>query len=311
MNEKATKPWIQSSLDEFVKYLQAERHVSPHTLKNYLGDLHQFVHFLSEKYSEWSGSVEGNWNKLDVVMLRSYLNDLFKDHAAGSVARKLSALRTFLKYGVRRGWCENNLAREIHSPKVPKKIPRFLTVDEVFSLLAAPVDGSDGGIRDCAIMELLYASGLRVSELVAVNLEHIDLQQGMVRVMGKGKKERIVPIGGKAKAALEKYLQTRDQFISSGKTGLTAFFLNKQGGRISARSVERLLDKHVLKAGIQKKVTPHVLRHTFATHMLNAGADMRGIQELLGHTSLSTTQQYTHVQLDKLMEVYDKTHPKA
>jgi len=311
MNENTTKHWIDTTLEQFSQYLQAERHASPHTTKNYLGDLHQFARFLKEAFPDWAKVQENGWAKLDVVMLRRYLAFLFDDHVAGSVARKLSSVRTFLKYGVRQKWCESNLAREIHSPKVPKRIPGFLTVDEVFSLLTTPSDQSLAGQRDRAIMELLYASGLRVSELVGLDLEHLNLPQAVVRVLGKGNKERLIPVGKKAIDALQKYISVRSQFLPEGKKGNQAFFLNKQGGRMSARSVERLLEKHVQKCGIQKKVTPHVLRHTFATHMLNAGADMRGIQELLGHTSLSTTQRYTHVELDKLMEVYDKSHPKA
>lgn len=183
-------------------------------------------------------------------------------------------------------------------------------MDEVFALLASPKGAKILELRDKAILELFYASGLRLSELIFLKQNQLDLDQSLVRVMGKGQKERLIPVGKTAVASLKAYLARRNELLN-GKMDNAFIFLNKLGGRISARAVERMLDKYLKKTGIQKKVTPHVLRHTFATHLLNAGADMRGIQELLGHASLSTTQRYTHVALDKLMEIYDKTHPKA
>lgn len=203
-----------------------------------------------------------------------------------------------------------NPAQGIPTPKIPKKVPRFLTVDEVFSLLTSPKGDGPLVVRDRAILELFYASGVRLSELVELNLENLDMPQGMIRVLGKGSKERMVPFGEKAKTAIQSYLQHRP-ILLNGKMDSKAVFLNKRGGRLSSRAVERLVDKYLHQSGIQKKVTPHTLRHTFATHMMNGGADMRGLQELLGHSSLSTTQRYTHVELDKLMQVYDKAHPKA
>ncbi|HPQ82077.1 MAG TPA: tyrosine-type recombinase/integrase, partial [bacterium] len=195
-------------------------------------------------------------------------------------------------------------------PRIPKRVPKFLTVDEVFSLLRQPEGTGALGSRDRAILELLYASGLRVSELVGLDLKDIDIAEKTVRVMGKGRKERIVPMGEKAVYALSDYMEKRVGLLQEG-TDEAALFVNRRGGRLTARSVERLLGKYIMRSGLQKSVTPHVLRHTFATHLLGAGADMRGIQELLGHASLSTTQKYTHVGIEHMMKVYDEAHPKA
>ena len=298
-------------IQQFSTYLKVEKQASPHTLKNYGGDLNQFYHFLKNQYPDIAsdGKKEGI-QKIDANILRAFLNYLFKNHGATSVARKLSTLKSFFEYGLRQKWVANNPARVIRAPKIPKKVPRFLTVDEVFKLLAAPKSATTLDLRDKSVLELFYASGLRLSELVGLNLIDLDLEKGMVRVCGKGNKERYVPMGQQASTSLKNYLEKRPALLH-GKEDHKSLFLNKNGGRVSARAVERLLDKYLKLSGIQKKVTPHVLRHTFATHLLNAGADMRGIQELLGHASLSTTQRYTHVELDKLMKVYDKTHPKA
>ena len=226
------------------------------------------------------------------------------------MARKLSTLKSFFEYALRQKWILANPAKTIRAPKIPKRVPRFLTVDEVFKLLAAPKTFTVLDSRDKAILELFYSSGLRLSELVGLNTQDIDFEKCMVRVRGKGDKERMVPMGKQAVASLKLYFEKRTTLFH-GKLVDKAVFLNKNGTRVSARAVERLIDKYLKQSGIQKKVTPHILRHTFATHLLNSGADMRGIQELLGHASLSTTQRYTHVELDKLMKVYDKTHPKA
>lgn len=295
---------------QFFNYLKAERHASKHTLKNYSGDLNQFRAFLQRRHPALNEADGNGIRKVDTPVLREFLAELFKSHGPASVARKLSTLRSFLDYGVRQKWVEVNPAKAIRSPKIPKRVPRFLTVDEVFSLLSIPKGKNVLEVRDKAILELFYSSGLRLSELVALDMGHLDLVQSNVKVLGKGNKERMVPMGAKALEALKIYLERRVALVD-GQDSENALFLNKSGGRISCRAVERLLDKYLKRSGIQKKVTPHVLRHTFATHLLNAGADMRGIQELLGHASLSTTQRYTHVELDKLMEIYDKAHPKA
>lgn len=302
---------MQKAFVAFQEFLKAEKNASIHTLKNYLGDLCQFSDFVTKKYPAFAEADCEGLKQIDQIVLRAFLSELFRDHGPTSVARKLSTLRTFFDFCLRKNWIEKNAAREIKSPKIPKKVPRFLTVDEVFALLAAPKGLSVLERRDKAILELFYASGLRLSELVGLNIENLDLAQGLVRVLGKGSKERMVPVGKPAILSLKNYLEVRANLLRSGAVEEKGVFLNKLGGRISARAVERLIEKYLKRTGIQKKVTPHVLRHTFATHLLNSGADMRGIQELLGHSSLSTTQRYTHVELDKLMEVYDKTHPKA
>ncbi|MBI4126480.1 MAG: tyrosine recombinase XerC [Deltaproteobacteria bacterium] len=292
---------MQAILDQFSSYLDDERRASPHTLKNYVGDIAQFFDFTSKKSGSNSIRPAQFLRKIDVTVIRQYLAGLLHDKLATSVARKLASLRTFFHFCQREGWMETNPAKEVASPKVPKQIPKFLTVDEVFALLDSPTTKDFLGNRDKAILELLYSSGLRVSELVGLNIGDIDLAQRIVRVMGKGQKERMVPVGAKACVALTAYIDQR-----SGP-----LFLNRHGGRLTARSVERIMIKYMKRTGLQKAVTPHVLRHTFATHLLGAGADMRGIQELLGHASLSTTQKYTHVGIEKMMEVYDRTHPKA
>lgn len=296
--------------DAFLNYLKAQKHASEHTVKNYAVDLKQFSEFLKDRHPACAGEKGDGLKNVDPNILRAFLGELFKNHGAASVARKLSTLRSFFDFCLKKKWLEVNPAKQVNSPKIPKKVPRFLTVDEVFALLAMPKGEGALEARDKAILELFYASGLRLSELVFLQTDQVDFNEGMVRVLGKGKKERLIPMGKKAAASLKAYLEKRPQLLN-GRPNPEHIFLNKLGGRISARAVERLIDKYLKRSGIQKKVTPHVLRHTFATHLLNSGADMRGIQELLGHASLSTTQRYTHVALDKLMEIYDKTHPKA
>lgn len=301
---------VDSSCEAFLGYLKFQKQASLHTIKNYAVDLKQFSEFLKKRNPEIWQAKEQGLREIDVNLLRAFLNELFKGHGASSVARKLSTLRSFFAFAIKKKWLVMNPAKQIRSPKLPKRVPRFLTVDEVFALLATPEGKRPLALRDKAILELFYSSGLRLSELVFLKQDQVDLKAGMVRVLGKGNKERCIPMGKKAVESLQIYLSKRSQLLN-GKPNHSYLFLNKLGNRISPRAVERLIDKYLKKSGLQKKVTPHVLRHTFATHLLNSGADMRGIQELLGHASLSTTQRYTHVALDKLMEIYDKTHPKA
>ena len=301
---------MKSLIDRFSTYLQHERSVSPHTYKNYLVDLQQFHEFLKDKYPKVANDGQRRIPDVDASLIREYVSRMYDTWSPSSMARKLASLRTFFNYCMRLGLIESNPAKEVATPKIPKRVPKFLTVDEVFALLEAAAGEDVLGSRDRAILELLYASGLRVSELVGLNLEDVDLKSQTVRVLGKGRKERIVPMGEKACGALEGYLEKRHSLLGK-HTNERGFFLNRHGGRLTARSIERLLNKYIRRSGLQKTVTPHVLRHTFATHLLGAGADMRGIQELLGHSSLSTTQKYTHVGIDKLMKAYDEAHPKA
>lgn len=297
---------MKSFIENFSEYLKHERRASLHTVKNYMVDLKQFLEFLEKKVGDAVGGVD--LSKIDSMIVREYVGSMHGNKSSTSVARKLSSIRSFFEFCLKKDFVKNNPAKEVASPKIPKRIPKFLTVDEIVALLKLPDGEAILGSRDKAILELLYASGLRVSELVGLQLTDLDLKEGVVKVLGKGRKERLVPVGEKACDALKKYLELRPTLV---KDDDQSFFVNKHGKRISVRSVERMLNKYLKLSGINKTVTPHVLRHTFATHLLNAGADMRGIQELLGHSSLSTTQKYTHISLEKMMEVYDKAHPKA
>lgn len=297
-------------IQEYGKYLTDEKDASVHTHKNYLADLRQLSEYLNAKHPKLDLARSVGLKDIDNVVIRGFLAELFKKNSAASVARKLASLRSFFQYWVKKGAITNNPAKDVASPKVPRRLPNFLSIDEIFKLLEGPKGTGSLVTRDRAILELLYASGLRVSELVGLDLDQIDFSENLIRVVGKGDKERVVPIGTKANEALERYIKVREVLIGDASE-TPAVFVNRRGGRLTPRSVERLIQKYIKVCGINKRVTPHVIRHTFATHLLNAGADLRGIQELLGHASLSTTQKYTHVSMDKLMEVYDKAHPKA
>jgi len=242
--------------------------------------------------------------KVDRIAIRKYLSFLHRRNKKSSIARKVSALRSFFKYLVREKLVPSNPAKNVSTPKIEKSLPIALTVDEAFRLMESPAEKSR--FRDRAILELLYSSGIRVGELVGLNMNQLDLDLGIVKVMGKGRKERIVPVGMKAIEALKDYLTERGDLEEQEPV-----FLNLSGKRLTARSVGRLVKKYTKRSGIFRKISPHSLRHTFATHLLDAGADIREIQEMLGHVSLSTTQRYTHLSLGKLMEVYDKAHPRS
>ncbi len=304
----------RGSIDQFIHHLSVEKNASPHTCRCYRRDLEGFEDFLknSGMYVSSTGKVE--MEKVDRMAIRKYLSFLHRKNKKSSIARKVSTLRSFFKYMVREQVIPSNPAKGVSTPKVEKTLPTTLTVDEAFRLMESPMTISEKpsggskekGLRDRAILELLYSSGLRVSELVGLNSNQLDLDLGIVRVMGKGRKERIVPVGVKAIEALEAYLEKRGML-----EGEEPIFVNSLGGRLTARSVGRLMKGYTRHSGIFRKVSPHSLRHTFATHLLDAGADIREIQEMLGHSSLSTTQRYTHVSMGKLMEVYDKAHPRS
>lgn len=300
-----------SSIRHFRDAFLHEKGSSGHTVKNYVHDLIQFYDYLKEFQPDMLEKGQIALSKVNPLVLRSYLSVLFQKHKPASVARKLSTLRTFFKFWLRQGKINQNPAKAIHSPKVPKTLPQFLSVEEIFALLEAPSSDDFSGRRDRAMLELLYSSGLRVSELVALNINDMDLDESTVRVMGKGSKERLVPVGAKAIERLKQYLLVRSDVLMRGRPNTQALFLNVRGTRLNVRSVQRLVENSMGKSGISKNVSPHTIRHTFATHLLNSGADLRSIQELLGHASLSTTQKYTHVNVDQLMKVYDSSHPKA
>jgi integrase/recombinase XerC len=313
-------------MDEFVarfeRYLTAERRASPHTVRAYMGDLAEFVRFAEERLGREGRPLEPA--ALDVPLLRSYLASLFGNHEATSIGRKLASVRSFCRYLVRLGVIEDSPARLVKSPKQKKPLPEVLPVDDVFRLCDRPPDPAPVGsaaaaaaARDHAIIELLYGGGLRVSECVGLDcgdLEHHGAGAGaLVRVRaGKGRKDRIVPIGSKAVAAVAEYLALRPALRDprTGRQHDRALFLNQRGGRLTTRSVARHLLRDEIKSGV-RPASPHALRHSFATHLLDGGADLRSIQELLGHQSLATTQRYTHVSIDHLMDVYDRAHPHA
>ncbi len=294
---------LDQQIQQFLTYLQTERDVSPHTLAAYRSDLAQLLAFvLCERGERESVSAPD----VDHLLLRRYLAGLSKNTKKSSIGRKLAAIRSFFRFLLRRGMIAGNPAELIATPKKEQRLPFHLDIDQATSLMEAPNDDRKYARRDRAILELLYSSGLRVSELTGLNIGELDPVAGMVRVTGKGGKERIVPVGSRALEALQEYLDQRGEDAVRG-----ALFVNTRGGRINRRSVARIVDAHVLRIAAFKRISPHTLRHTFATHMLEGGADLRAIQELLGHASLSTTQKYTHVSIDRLMEVYDKAHPKA
>ena len=327
----------RSFIHQFIHYLSVEKNASPHTCRCYRRDLEGFEDFLKSTGISLTPKGGVRIEKVDRLAIRKYLSFLHRKNKKSSIARKLSTLRSFFKYLVREQVIPSNPAKSVSTPKVEKTLPTTLSVDEAFRLMESPKSisekSSEGvkekSLRDRAILELLYSSGLRVSELVGLDSNQLDLDLGIVRVMGKGRKERIVPVGVKAIEVLKAYLEERGMLKglrpggrasrramrlsepAAGPEGDEAIFVNSLGGRLTARSVGRLIKKYSRFSGIFRKVSPHSLRHTFATHLLDAGADIREIQEMLGHSSLSTTQRYTHVSMGKLMEVYDKAHPRS
>lgn len=297
-------PW----LGEFDIYLRVERGMSPHTRRAYNADLRQLVGFLTAATTGRRAVIR--WTQVDTRTLRAWLGDLFDQVEGRSLSRKLSTLRTFFDFLVRRGQVGENPADQLEHPHTARYQPTFLDFDEMLRMLEMPDTSRHLGIRDRAILELFYSSGLRVSELSGLDLVDMDLPDRLVRVMGKGQKERIVPVGKKAIEALRVYLEVRSTSFGPN-THPSALFLNVHGGRLTVRNIARKVKFYGQMAHVLKDISPHDLRHTFATHMLGEGADLRSIQEMLGHASLSTTQRYTHVDLEQLMRVYDKAHPRA
>ncbi|MBI4378630.1 MAG: tyrosine recombinase XerC [Nitrospinae bacterium] len=300
-------------IEQFLRYLQAEKNVSENTLRNYSIDMEQFEKFLRETNLCPDGSSSIDIKKIDNVVIRTFLGSLYKNgNCSSSMARKLSTLRTFFKYLCREGYLQKNPAKLVATPKQVKKLPSFLPIDEAFRLMDTPDTKTLSGLRDKAILETLYGAGIRINELISLDVTDVDLDKGYIRVLGKGRKERIVPLGSKACHAIREYLNKRKEIRCKGQEiDGKALFLNLRGGRLTTRSGWNIVDKYARRGAIARHVSPHSLRHTFATHLLEGGADLRAIQELLGHSSLSTTQRYTHVNLDQLMKVYDKAHPKA
>ena len=285
-------------IEKFMRYMEIEKNYSPHTLLNYKLDLNDFKKFCGQIDLE----------KIDYLLLRKYLAVLKEKNLGNrTVGRHLSALRSFFRFLCREGYLKTNPILMLSSPKLDKHLPSFMTEEEVTKLIesALPKDSNDElGLRNRAILETFYSSGLRISELVFLSLDDVDFISGIVKAMGKGKKERVVPIGEAALTAIRKYLDKR-------KKQSNAVFLNKNGKRISTRGVRDVVEKYLKSAGIRHGISPHTFRHSFATHLLNRGADLRTVQELLGHANLSSTQIYTHLTTEKLKNVYDKAHPHA
>lgn len=294
-------------LQAFERYLKSERRASPLTVSTYMGDLNALSQHLLASSRPFDAAA------LTVRDLRAFLAPASEGKEAATVLRKVSALRAFYRFLVRRGFSLTNPATELRTPKLKRKLPKFLEVEQAGETVEMPTDvGTTAAhVRDRAMLELLYGSGLRVSELAGLDLDRVDLEQGSARVLGKGNKERIVPVGGKARAALVEYLGVRSQIRhpKHGSQDPRAFFLGPRGTRIGVRQVQLLVKKYGVLAMGRSDLHPHALRHSCATHLLDAGADLRSIQELLGHVSLSTTQRYTHVSMDQLQAVYAKAHP--
>ena len=305
---------MQKHIDDFIKHLRYERNASEHTLRNYESDLAQFHDYVAPP-DESGARPEAALAEIDHLTVREYMARLYEQKKKkSSIHRKVASLRTFFRYLCREGVLEINPAKLVSSPRVERKLPNHLTIEQMIKFIETPEVDSVLGKRDRAMLELMYASGIRVSEMVNLNLQDIDFANQTVRVKGKGRKERIVPFGEHAKRALQDYLGVRSELLAEAdeeQRDPLAVFMNYQGTRITTRSVGRMVDKYVKICAEIHHISPHSLRHSFATHLLDAGADLRAIQELLGHARLSTTQQYTHVSVDKLMQVYDKSHPKA
>jgi len=286
-------------LAAFLRHLTLEKGASPHTIRSYRSDLLEFAQRAGR------GDAAAWLEAVDTRAVRAFLAHL---HGRGldpvTIARKLAAVRSWFRFLVRRGILERNVAREVRGPRLPQKLVSFLPIDEAMVLMDAKRPGGPPRARDVAVLELLYATGLRVSELAGLDLDDLDRSQQTVRVLGKGRKERIVPYGSRAAGALAAYLAGRG-------AARGALFANRRGGRLTVRSIHTIVRRSASACGISRRVSPHTLRHTFATHLLDAGADLRLIQELLGHSRLGTTQKYTHVSADRLMKVYDAAHPRA
>jgi len=294
---------MNDHIEHFIFFLEAERGVSRNTIQAYTGDLKKFSEYLKKKKKDIKGIV-----REDVVSFLMYLKD--KELSATTIARNLAALKTFSKFLVAERVLEENVAGMVETPKTWKRIPDILSVEEVDRLLTAPSGKKIAALRDKAILELMYASGLRVSEVKDLKKININLESNFVKCLGKGEKERIVPVGKTAKKALENYIvRARDKF--SKKTHDEHLFLSKLGKKLSRQSIWKMIKKYAKEAGIQKHITPHTLRHSFATHLLEGGAELIGVQEMLGHADISTTQIYTHINKDRLRKTHKKFHPRA
>jgi integrase/recombinase XerC len=304
---------LEQAIKKFKFHMEIERNLTPNTRKNYLIDIKQFQEFLAENYPSSARPEPGAMVQIDHMMIRAFLGSLYRGKRKKvTISRKVTALKTFFNYLLREGIVKINPAEMVQAPKAEKHIPAFLSVDEMLALLKTKINPDETGLRDVAIIELFYSSGIRLSELAGLDIGDFDFSRGLIKVRGKGMKERVVPVGDPALVAVRAYLECRkDAFKDEYGGSMYPVFVGRKGARLTTRTVARILDRLVLVSGLNRKISPHVLRHTFATHMMEAGADLRAIQELLGHESLSTTQKYTSVSVGRLLEIYDKAHPKA
>lgn len=306
---RASDP-LQQQIEAFAQYLRDERRSSPLTVETYTRDLTSFRDYVIGE------GLSADARTLDIVALRGFLSSLFRSNQASTMKKKVSAIRSFFRFLLKREMIERNPAAGLRSPKVPKGLPRFLTVDQAFRVMEAPPkeDGRSKPlrIRDRALLETLYGTGVRVGELASMDIADCDFTEASVRVLGKGGKERVVPLGQSALEALQAYLlERRGIVVKSKEPESGALWLSQRGRRLSVRQIQNIVRRHGTLGAGRGDLHPHAMRHTCATHLLDAGADLRSIQELLGHSSLSTTQRYTHVSVDRLMEVYDNAHPLA
>ena len=298
---------MHAVVDGFLRSLRIERNASPLTLKSYAEDFNSFFDYLQDRVGRIPEPSE-----TDITMLRGYVAYLHEcQYAKTTIARRLACLRSFFRYCAREKLVTSNPAKALRTPRTGRKLPSFLTAQQTVTLVEAPPSDEPSGLRDRAMLETMYSAGLRVAELVGLNLSDWDQDANVLRVRGKGRKERIAPVGRHASTALHEWLAVREVAEDAGPEDREAVFLNRFGKRLTTRSVGRMLEKYVKANGLDSKTSPHSLRHTFATHMLDGGADLRSVQELLGHKSLTTTQIYTHVSTQRMRETYDKAHPHA
>jgi integrase/recombinase XerC len=298
---------MRNAVDRFLQYLRVERNASELTIKSYREDLEALVEYLQDVQGTAPAPAD-----VGTVELRGYVAALHEaGYAKSTIARRLASLRSFFRFGQREGWTKANPAKPLRNPRKSRSLPHFLSSEDIERLLAAPSSGDAMGLRDRAILEVLYSAGLRVSELAGLNSADVDVGNGTVRVRGKGRRERIAPIGSYAIRALNDWLAVRKASPREKSGPAAPVFLNKFGRRLTTRSVGRMLEKHLRSSGLDRRTTPHTLRHSFATHLLDRGADIRSVQELLGHKSLVTTQIYTHVSTAGLRAAYERAHPRA
>ena len=298
---------MHTAVDGFLRSLRIERNASPLTLKSYAEDFNSFFDYLQDRVGRSPTPAE-----VDITLLRGYVAYLHEcQYAKTTIARRLASLRSFFRYCSREKLTTSNPAKALRTPRIGRKLPNFLTTQQTVQLIETPSTDEPAGMRDKAMIETMYSAGLRVAELVGMNLSDWDQDANVLRVRGKGRKERIAPLGSYATAALHKWLKVRRVAADAKPSDQDAIFLNRFGKRLTTRSVGRMLEKYVKFTGLDTKASPHTMRHTFATHLLDGGADLRSVQELLGHKSLSTTQIYTHVSTQRLRETYDKAHPHS